>query len=246
MKRKTKIMLSILGFLIAGLFTAVFILQALTYPAFNEGRAILLLDHTEDIGSAIIVHPAEVAKATIIFYPGGLVEPESYLFLANGLSMKDYRVIIPRMPLNLAILGQTRANDYLEYVEGPLLLAGHSLGGASAAFYANRFPEYLEGLILLAAYPASSLDLSDRTLPVLSIYATRDTVLDFDAFYETQMLLPPTTVYVPIEGGNHAGFASYGPQSGDGEALISRFDQQQLTIEAIERWFYETFEEDPS
>jgi pimeloyl-ACP methyl ester carboxylesterase len=246
MKRRTKIILALTGFVVGGFVIALGVLQAFTYPAFNEGRAILLLEHTEDIGSAMIVHPSGDPKATIIFYPGGLVEPESYLFLANGLSMKEYRVIIPRMPLNLAILGQTRANDYLDYVEGPLLLAGHSLGGASAAFYADRFPDQLQGLIFIAAYPPSSLDFSERTLPVLSLTATLDLVLDETAFNETQALLPPTTVYASIEGGNHAGFGSYGPQRGDGVALITRFDQHQRTIEAIEAWFSDAFEEEAS
>jgi hypothetical protein len=34
-------------------------------------------------------------------------------------------------------------------------------------------------------------------------------------------LLPPTTTYVAIEGGNHAGFGWYGPQAGDNPATIS-------------------------
>ena len=36
-----------------------------------------------------------------------------------------------------------------------------------------------------------------------------------------------------IEGGNHAQFGSYGPQSGDGEAQISPAEQWRQTVEAI-------------
>ena len=36
-----------------------------------------------------------------------------------------------------------------------------------------------------------------------------------------------------IEGGNHAYFGNYGEQAGDGQATISRDDQQEQTAEAI-------------
>ena len=46
-------------------------------------------------------------------------------------------------------------------------------------------------------------------------------------------LLPTDTIYLPIEGGNHAYFGDYGEQSGDNLATISREAQQQITVDAI-------------
>jgi len=45
-------------------------------------------------------------------------------------------------------------------------------------------------------------------------------------------MLPPTTVYVEISGGNHAQFGYYGDQSGDNPATITREAQQSETLNA--------------
>ena len=39
-----------------------------------------------------------------------------------------------------------------------------------------------------------------------------------------------------IQGGNHAGFGDYGPQSGDKAADISAKEQQQATAGAVLAW----------
>jgi hypothetical protein len=44
--------------------------------------------------------------------------------------------------------------------------------------------------------------------------------------------LPPSTEWTAIEGGNHAQFGWYGPQSGDNEATISREEQQEQMVAA--------------
>ena len=46
-------------------------------------------------------------------------------------------------------------------------------------------------------------------------------------------LLPAATTWVVIQGGDHAQFGWYGPQSGDNPATISREDQQAQAAEAV-------------
>ena len=101
-----------------------------------------------------------------------------------------------------------------------------------AANFAKNNPGKVEGLILTASYPASSDDLSQSNLKVVSIYASLDglaTGLKIDA---SRALLPTTTIWVKIEGGNHAQFGWYGAQAGDNPAAISRAAQQETTIQA--------------
>ena len=50
--------------------------------------------------------------------------------------------------------------------------------------------------------------------------------------WPAQPLLPAATVWVPIEGGNHAQFGWYGPQSDADVATISREEQQAQIIAA--------------
>jgi len=104
-----------------------------------------------------------------------------------------------------------------------------------AARFAYGHPAEVQGLVLWAAYPDSSNDLSHRDLAVTSIYGTLDGLATTEKIDASHPLLPPTTEWVAIEGGNHAQFGRYGPQSGDNPATIGPKEQQRLVVEATLR-----------
>ena len=170
-----------------------------------------------------------------IFYPGGKVDPRSYAPMAQAIAEQGYLVVIPPMPLNLAVLSPGEAADVIKAFPEieTWVVGGHSLGGAMAANYARKHPDQISGMVLLAAYPANSDDLSQSDLEVLSMYGTNDQVADYAKIEASKALLPSDSQFLPIEGGNHAGFGWYGPQSGDGEATISREEQQAQVVQAI-------------
>jgi hypothetical protein len=169
-----------------------------------------------------------------IFYPGGRVQPEAYAPSARAIAESGYLVVIPPMPLNLAVFAPEVANQIIAaYPEVECwVIGGHSLGGAMAARYAYRHPQAIQGLVLWAAYPAESDDLSSSDLAVVSIFASEDGLADEDTMLASRPLLPAGTSWVFIEGGNHAGFGWYGPQSGDNLRTISLEDQQEQVITA--------------
>lgn len=175
------------------------------------------------------------AHVGVILYPGGRVDYRSYAPLAREIASLGYLVVVPRVTLNLAVLDTNRADEIV--AEHPDVLAwaigGHSLGGAMAASYAERHTDTIDALILLAAYPGASTDLSDRSLPTISIFGTHDGVLSDDSLDESAKLLPSSAVFVPLEGGNHAQFGSYGPQPGDRPASMTAEDQQWETATQI-------------
>ncbi|NNJ31695.1 alpha/beta hydrolase [Lacrimispora defluvii] len=74
----------------------------------------------------------------------------------------------------------------------------------------------------LILYPYGDID----TQKVLVLYGTMDGVLSREK-------IKGAADVIPIEGGNHAGFGNYGSQKGDGVALISEKDQQEITTDAI-------------
>ena len=108
-----------------------------------------------------------------------------------------------------------------------------------AASYVSKHTEDFEGLVLLAAY--STENLSDSGLKVLSLYGSEDGVLNREKYEEYQSNLPEDTVEYVIEGGNHAGFGSYGEQEGDGEAEISQEEQIEVTVEKIKNYIKRQF-----
>lgn len=178
-----------------------------------------------------------IVQPNIIFYPGGLVEPESYSPFASELAKLGHRVYIARMPLNLAIFGQNKADSFVkEYPGESFVIGGHSLGGAFASRYASEHSEQLKGVFFLASYADESGSLANTELSALQITGTTDAVLNQEVWESSKVNLPEATEYVSIDGGNHGQFGSYGPQKGDREPQISEEEQLNEVVDAMEKW----------
>lgn len=176
-------------------------------------------------------------ESGLIFYPGGRIDPRSYSPAARRLAEAGFLVVIPPMPLNLAVLDAKAAEEIIGAFPKVQhwAVGGHSLGGAMAADFALKNPDRVQGLVLWASYPASSADLSGLDLEVVSIYGSRDAVSDRERVEAARAQLPSSTRWVLIEGGNHAQFGWYGDQPGDGVADISRADQQAEVVAATQQ-----------
>ncbi len=93
----------------------------------------------EDVGGQVI-HVAATGPRTVVlvFYPGGLVRPQAYEWLGRALSAYGAETWIPVMPFDLAVTGIDRADAIIGHVGNvPVVIGGHSLGGAMAADYAS-------------------------------------------------------------------------------------------------------------
>lgn len=176
----------------------------------------------------------QVVTTGLILYPGGRIDPRSYAPAGRAISAEGYLVVIVPMPLNLAVIASERATAVIAAFPEVRCWAigGHSLGGAMAARYTYQHPKAVQGLVLWAAYPASSDDLSERNLAVVSIYGSLDGLAAEASIASSRALLPPTTRWVNIEGGNHAQMGWYGPQTGDRAATINREEQQKAVVSA--------------
>lgn len=225
--------------ILLALATGGFVLWATWIPApMPEAIAALASDAKVQVTDTpwLTFQPITPTVTTgFIFYPGGRVDPRAYAPAAHALAAHGYLVVIVPMPLNLAVLAPNRATQVIE--AHPEIkqwaIGGHSLGGAMAANFVYNHPDPIHALIFWAAYPADSNSLADRTnLRVTSIYGTHDGLATSDKIQHSHALLPQNTTWVAIEGGNHAQFGWYGPQSGDNPATITRAQQQTETIAA--------------
>lgn len=100
-----------------------------------------------------------------------------------------------------------------------------------AASFAAKQESMVDGLVLLASY--SVADISSLPLSVLSITASNDTVLSRESYEKYKTNLPQGFTELVLAGGNHAGFASYGTQKGDGIATLPAAEQQAAVAEAV-------------
>lgn len=187
------------------------------------------------LGSWLVFTPTSSEPQTgLILYPGGRVDPRAYAPHARAIAEAGFTVVVVPMPLNFAFLGINRADEVINSFQkiDTWAVGGHSLGGAMAVEYAEANPSKIEGLILWASYPAENTDLSNTDLAVLSIYASNDGLATPQDIETSRDRLPQETIWIEIDGGNHAGFGWYGSQNGDGPMQISKTEQQTQIVSA--------------
>ena len=208
------------------------------YRAMPEAKNLLRSnDKVEYKGSTWIEYTSKKETITkgLIIYPGGKVEPAAYAPLAEKIAEEGFKVIIVPMPLNLAVLSPNKAEQVIE--KYPRIkqwyIAGHSLGGVMAAQFTYKNQDKISGLILLAAYPQKSNNLSSSAVKVLSIYGSEDGLVGNDKINESKKLLPDSTKWISIHGGNHSQNGWYGYQKGDSIATITREEQQDIIDKSI-------------
>lgn len=217
--------------------------QVMKYEPLPEAKQAMNSDATVNISTvknAYRFEPADgnVIQPSVIFYPGGLVDAESYAPLARKLAEEGHRVYIAEMPFDLAIFGQNRADELIaKGSEDTYVIGGHSLGGVFASRYAAENTDKISGVFFLGSYADEGGSLKDSSLNVLQITASKDAVLNWSAWEESKQNLPSdTTEYVTINGGNHGQFGTYGMQKGDNKADISPEQQLEEISSAILNW----------
>lgn len=234
LKTGTKILIAFFVFILV-LIGAFLIYVSDYYQADDIAIEAASLDGGIDILStngALVFDPGN-ADTSLIFYPGGKVEHLAYEPLMIAIARQGMLCILPKMPFNLAVFDMNAADTYIsDYPEiQHWYLGGHSLGGSMAASYVSKNIEKVEGLVLLASY--STADMSSADISVLSIYGSNDGVLNKESYQSNKSNLPADLTEEVLQGGNHAGFGSYGPQKGDGSADISSEQQQSETAHAV-------------
>ncbi|MBQ9680167.1 MAG: alpha/beta hydrolase [Ruminococcus sp.] len=173
----------------------------------------------------------EGEDTALVFYPGAKVDSEAYLPLMKKLAENGIDCFLLKAPMRIAIFDMNAAERIIDkYDYQTWLLSGHSMGGIAAAGCAAENSDVVDGVVLLASYPNNVLG---DDISLLSIYGTEDMVLGRDAYEKAKSNYPSNSQEVVITGGNHAQFGNYGRQSGDGEATITREEQQEKTVAAI-------------
>lgn len=198
------------------------------YRADDTAIAAMQIDSVTKLDDRlIIVTPDTPDKTAMIFYPGAKVEYFAYLPLMEKIKdSSGIMCILVKMPFNMAIFDPNAAEEIMEQfpeIEN-WYVAGHSMGGAMASYYASNNQDKVKGLILLGAYIYGDFPENKA----LTIYGSFNTSVAEKINY--------TENIVVIEGGNHAQFGNYGKQNGDVDAAISSEQQQSIAAEAIKNF----------
>lgn len=239
MKRYRKIVLGILAGLLLIIGGILLTWKVMRYSPSVKAESASRSGQVSD--SVLYFDSQDSEKPLVIFYSGALVDASSYSIWAQGLAKDGYSVAIVKMPFDLAVLGGNKGEEVLaNYPHKDYVIGGHSLGGVMASRFAAQQLEsesqQLKGVFFLASYPDEKGSLEESELPVLSLTASKDKVLDKENYDEAKEWLPDQTVYEEIKGGNHAGFGSYGAQRKDGKAEITNQKQQTAIVQKMSEW----------
>ena len=185
-----------------------------------------------DTDVSVVIAPAEKpSTAGLVFIPGAKVDPYAYLATLSGtVEATGMTVVITKPVLNLAFFDQRPLDTFTDTAPDVTawLVGGHSLGGVRACMYAADAP--VAGLVLFGSYCAAAVD---DDLAVLSLSGSEDGLSTPAKIQDTADLLPADTVFVEIDGANHAAFGAYGAQPGDGEATISPAESERAITDAL-------------
>jgi hypothetical protein len=227
-------------FLIGLILLSLIYLKWNTYLPSEEALEALGASNVFYERNMILIEPIGEQIGNLVFYQGGFVKTASYSVLAQIFAENGYRVFLPEMPINLAILNSDAYSEIREKYpdDGEWVLMGHSLGGTSAIIHLSKAKPDLDALVLLGSYGTESADISTLDINVLSIVADRDNILSWDQFELNKKFLPPDTTFETVIGGNHSGFGYYGFQRGDGEATITRKEQHNQIFTIFTNWWF--------
>jgi hypothetical protein len=215
------------------------------------------LNLREENGDYAVYYSSETAPMNaLLFVPGGLVDPYVYECWMDRLAgaYPDVAIVLLKFPSNLAISNMSKVMKVANKLDqfDHWIVGGHSLGGVVASSVVKKNMDFFDGLVMLASWSRKGSDLSAWQGLVLSIYASEDLVATKEEVEGNQEFLPPGSIVEPpfsfnkeanhtyyylLEGGNHSGFGCYGLQDGDGEALISATEQQDVLISALASFF---------
>ncbi len=167
----------------------------------------------------------------MVFVPGARIDPQAYAHVLRPLVEAGYFVAVLKEPLGLSILDPNHAETLLA-VHPEIThwaLAGHSLGGVTAAGFADA-DQQVNALVLFGSYPARPMARTD--LKVLSIYGSADALTTPADIEKTRARLPATTTFVEVFGAVHSWFGDYGDQPGDGVGTGDRAAAQAKITQA--------------
>ncbi len=240
--------------LVVVLFAAVVVFLGTPYEPPQESIEAVEADGDVTLSAyngGYMLEPTAVGEADrtdgLVFYPGARVEPSAYVESLAPLAREgNLTVIVPKMPMNLAVAdyglartglrsdAATRAIDDHESIEH-WYVGGHSMGGAMACRYARTNAESVDGLLLYASY--CDQDISDSDLAVLSVAGEADTVLTWETYEANLDNLPADATVETLPGVNHTQFGSYRFQRGDDPSGTSYAEAHQRLNEVVLDWF---------
>lgn len=204
-------------------------------PSVQQPAVVIGPDQSVTLNNAVTVPAQGQRQATLIVYSGGKVKPGAYRWLGEALASSGIQTVILGFPMDLAFFAPNRVDEVLAALPTgeKVYLAGHSLGGVTAAQYLETHKGRVSGLILMGSYPADNVSLRGQDLRVLDLLAENDGLSTPAKVEDGLKRLPENTQLVRLPGAVHAYFGRYGDQAGDGTPTATREATEARIVDAV-------------
>ena len=173
-------------------------------------------------------------KEGLIIYPSSGIEPAGYVGLSRKISAKGYKVIVIKQFMNYPFFSINKVDRIIKdnkKIDKWYLLAHHTSGEVSVRAASNN--KKISGVVFLGTYPSGD-DLKLINKPVMTIWGTKDGILDLTKFQVYKNNLPSNADFKKIIGANNSGFADVNMITGDKKARIENSIQQEITAKSID------------
>ncbi|ARN73392.1 hypothetical protein BST96_04260 [Oceanicoccus sagamiensis] len=155
---------------------------------------------------------SKVPKTGFIFYPCALCDARGFAPLLKEIAATGFLVVLVPMPSNFAIFDADRALEVKQTFPAieHWVIGGHSMGGGSSAMFLHSHPDNTDGLLMWDSFTYESYNISEQSLPVLTIYGDSHHSPERPAqFEEAKQYMPPHARYQVIAGGDHFQFGHF-------------------------------------
>lgn len=189
----------------------------------------------------------------LILVPGALVDHTAYATIASQLSDAGILVAVMNIEPYRLPMNQTGASNIevltimYDLIAGGAVvkewaIGGHSMGAFRALELCSEMKPGISKLVMWSMGMSNDLGTStlrDASVDALIIAGSEDvfyTKMSSEEWQKIMQKLPQNrTTFIEIKGGNHSGFAHYGPQTfpfADGVRTITLDDQQDAVVKA--------------
>ena len=198
-----------------------------TAAALLAAAALVVASLTPATGSATAGGRSGGAKPTVVLVHGAWADASSWSAVISRLHERGYQVAALANPLRSLSGDAASVRRYLESLTGPVVLVGHSYGGAVITNAATGNPN-VKALVYVNAFaPSAGESATALAGPDSALSADPTTVFDFvpatlPPTPDTELYLKKSTV-----------FASFAPElSSTGKSLVAA-TQRPATIGAL-------------
>lgn len=124
-----------------------------------------------------------------------MTDPKAYAPLCRKFAKNGYSCHLVKMPWRLPQYYYNKTQQLFNLKKKNFIIGGHSQGGKMAAQLVYENPKIFKGLFLMGTSHPRDIDLSNRSVPCIKLYASNDGLASVPEVIANKDKLPNTQTW---------------------------------------------------